>query len=162
MRFKPYARTPYVVTPRKRAAVLVSQRRQRERLPLLAPLIAEAQPSVEAVIDERSARFARTEQDWRIKRAADWRRARARPAALPANTRPLVLAYWNRHRWFPGDPVYLLDLLHGLEVGRETLQKMQESLDMWALRARDFEGWAAKVRATPPARGLQLVQGGPR
>lgn len=148
MRFKPYARTPYLVTPRKRAAVLVSQRRQRERLPLLAPLIADAQPSVDVVIDERCARFAGTEQAWRANRAADWRRARARLASLPDNARPLVLAYWNRHRWFPGDPVYLLDLLHGLDVGRETLEKMRENLDMWALRARDFEAWAARVRST--------------
>jgi hypothetical protein len=30
----------------------------------------------------------------------------------------VLLAHWNDHRWLPGDPVYLLDLLHGFEHGR--------------------------------------------
>jgi hypothetical protein len=159
MRFKPYARHPYEVRARKRSGVLLSQRRQRDRHPLLAPLIAETQKPIDDVIEDRIARFARQEQEWRNRRAADWRRARARLAALPDNVRPVVLAFWNGHRWYPGDPAYLLDLLHGLEVGRESIELMQESMEMWALKARDFPAWAAKVRMTPPARLVQLVEG---
>ena len=53
MRFKRSPRVEaYEETPRKRAAVQLSQRRQRDKLPLLADLIAAEQPSIDAVIEE--------------------------------------------------------------------------------------------------------------
>jgi len=38
------------VTDRKWAAAVRLQRRQRDKLPLLAPLIAETQPSIDALM----------------------------------------------------------------------------------------------------------------
>ena len=50
MRFTHRPRCEYAVTDRKRAAAVRRQQRQRDGLPLLAPLIAAAQPSVEQVM----------------------------------------------------------------------------------------------------------------
>ena len=69
MRFTGRPRCEYAVTDRKRAAVVRWQRRQRDSLPLLAPLIAETQPGIDAVMEERVARWSRLEQDWRDRRA---------------------------------------------------------------------------------------------
>ena len=72
MRFARRPRCEYLVTDRKRAAAARWQRRQRASLPLLAPLIAEGQPSVEQVMAERVMHWASTEQEWRDRRAAQW------------------------------------------------------------------------------------------
>jgi hypothetical protein len=56
MRFTRRPRHEYVVTDRKRAAAARAQRRQREAVPLLAPLIAETQPPIEAVMSARIQR----------------------------------------------------------------------------------------------------------
>ena len=36
--------------------------------------------------------------------------------------RRALLDYWNGHRWLPGDPMYLLDLLHGFGGGRLVIE----------------------------------------
>lgn len=118
MRFKRAPRVEgYHETPRKRAAVLVSQRRQREKLPLFADQIAEQQPSVDEVIAARHEYFPRAQQERRDKLAADWREVRARVAALPDDIRKPFLAYWNNHRWLPGDPSYLGSAVREVEQG---------------------------------------------
>lgn len=61
MRFTRRPRCEYAVTDRKRAAAVRWQRRQRDSLPLLAPLIAEAQPGIDTVMAERVARWDSTE-----------------------------------------------------------------------------------------------------
>jgi len=118
VRFRRRERSRYTVTDRKRAAAARSQKRQRDALPLLARLIAEQQPTIETVILERIASFDASEQASRDRRARDWRRARRGLDALAPDLRRALLNYWNDHRWLPGDPAYLLDLLHGLERGR--------------------------------------------
>lgn len=118
VRFARWPRHAYVVTDRKRAAAARAQRREREALPLLAGIVAEGQPPVEAVMAERLVRWAETEAARRSARARRWREARRRLDALPAAERVAALAHWNGHRWLPGDPTYLLDLLHGLATGR--------------------------------------------
>jgi len=35
----------------------------------------------------------------------------------------VLLEYWNGHRWLPGDPMYLLDLLHGFGRGRTIIDE---------------------------------------
>src|SRR4051812_38320137 len=125
MRFTGRPRAEYTVTDRKRAAAVRLQRRQREAFPLLALLIAERQPGIDAVIADRVENWSRTEQDWRDRRASQWRRARRALDVHDAATRAALLAYWNGHRWLPGDPSYLLDLLHGFRTGRLLLEHGQ-------------------------------------
>ena len=119
MRFAQRPRCPYLVTDRKRAAASRLQRRQRDALPLLAPLIAETQPSIDFVMTERVAAWTKTEREERDRRARAWRKARrALDADHDPDTRRTLLDYWNAHRWLPGDPSYLLDMLHGYAKGR--------------------------------------------
>jgi hypothetical protein len=125
MRFTRRPRASYTITHRKRAAAARLQLRQREAHPLLAPLIAETQPGIDAVMADRAETWNRTEQDWRDRRASQWRRARRALDAYEPTTRRALLAYWNGHRWLPGDPAYLLDLLHGFRIGRLLLEHDQ-------------------------------------
>lgn len=119
MRFKVYGRSEFVDTRRKRLALERGRRRQREKLPLLAPIIREEQECTtpDEVMAARAEQWARTEQEWRDRRASDWRRARARLASYGENVRPRLLAYWQSCKW-PGDPVYLLSMMHMFDEGR--------------------------------------------
>ena len=125
MRFTRRPRCPYTVTDRKRAAAVRLQRRQRDKLPLLAPLIAQAQPSIDAVMTARVTHWIASEQRDRDRRAAQWREGRATLDGHDLATRRALLDYWNGHRWLPGDPTYLLDLLHGFETGRYVIDNRQ-------------------------------------
>ena len=125
MRFTHRPRCEYAVTDRKRAAVVRLHRRQRDHLPLLGPLIAETQPGVEEVMTERVANWIRCEQAERDRRAASWRRARRLLDTHEPLTRRALLAYWNGHRWLPGDVAYLLDMLHGFAKGRLVMRNGQ-------------------------------------
>jgi len=118
MRFTRRPRCEYTVTDRKRAAAVRLQRRQRDKLPLLAPLIAETQPPIDAVMTSRVATWITCEQSGRDHRAAQWRRARSSLDRHEPTSLRALLEYWNGHRWLPGDPMYLLDLLHGFSKGR--------------------------------------------
>lgn len=125
MRFTRRPRSQYAITDRKRAAAVRWQQRQRDSLPLFGPLIAEAQPGIDAVMADRVETWNRTEQDWRNRRANQWRRARRALESHDEEIRSALLAYWNGHRWLPGDPAYLLDLLHGFSTGRLVLERGQ-------------------------------------
>ncbi len=122
MRFTRRPRCAYTVTDRKRAAAVRLQRRQRNKLPLLAPLIAQAQPSIDAVMSARVANWIEWEQIDRDRRAASWRKARGTLDGHQPAERGALLDYWNGHKWLPGDPAYLLDLLHGFETGRYLIE----------------------------------------
>lgn len=152
MRFTRRPRCGYEVTDRKRAAAARWQRRRREALPLLAPLIAEAQPGIDAVMAERVERWDRTEQRWRDRRAGQWRRARRRIDALDPAVRRAVLDHWNGHRWLPGDPMYLLDALHGLDTGRLLFEGGRIRPAVVEIPAS--QAFAAFGPAKPVARGL--------
>jgi hypothetical protein len=118
MRFQQRPRCPYTVTDRKRAAARRWQQRQRDALPLLGELIAEQQPSIDQIMSERVERWDDSERTDRARRATLWREGRRRIDAHPDEIRRALLAYWNNHRWLPGDPSYLLDMLHGFKNGR--------------------------------------------
>jgi len=118
MRFTHRPRCEYTVTDRKRAAAVRLHRRQRDKLPLLASLIAETQSSIDALMTTRVDNWIVLEQNGRDRRAAQWREGRALLDQHEPATRRALLGYWNGHRWLPGDPMYLLDLLHGFCRGR--------------------------------------------
>lgn len=118
MRFKRWMRiTPYDDTTRKRAALVRKMRMQREQLPLFADLVAAGQPDVNTEMERRAIAWVDDQQARRDHQAANWRRARAAVAALNPNLRPIVRALWNEAP-YPADPVYLLTMLHSIEVGR--------------------------------------------
>ena len=118
MRFKRQARHGFEDTRRKRLAALRGQQRERDRFPLLAGEIAAQQPGVDQVMTDRAERWTAHEKAARSLRAAQWIEGRRRLAGLEPGTRAAALAYWNGHRWLPGDPGYLLDMLHSIETGR--------------------------------------------
>jgi hypothetical protein len=118
MRFKRWPRVEaFQETSRTRAAVALSQRRQRDRLPLLADLIAAEQPSIEAVIEERHQAWPQWQQEKRDDRASKWREARRQLAAYPLIMRHAIRRLWNDAP-YPGDPSYLSDFLLQIERGR--------------------------------------------
>lgn len=123
MRFKRCERHPFTDTSRKRAALRRKQRLEREALPLLADLVAEAQPSEDEVMDARAVQWLDHGRRSRALRADRWREARRRLSAFSANERAVLRAAWDRAP-YPADPVYLLDFLHGYSVGRFTLDQM--------------------------------------
>lgn len=121
MRFRRYGRFAFQDTPRRRAAVLRKQAAERAGLPLFAEQIAAEQPAVDVVMADRRARWDARETAERQRRAALWRKGRARMRQYPAAVRARLLDYWNRHRWLPGDPVYFLDMMHMHDTGQLNL-----------------------------------------
>lgn len=118
MRFKPgYRVEPFNDSPRKRAACARGQRREREAFPLLAPLIAEQQPPIEEIMARRATRWIEDQQAYRARRAAEWRKARVRLGHYAPDIRAKLLAYWQGCKW-PGDPNYLLSMLHMFDTDR--------------------------------------------
>lgn len=118
MRFKRWMRVqPYDDTTRKRAAFHRTMRMRREKLPLFADMVAETQPDVDTEMARRAIAWVDDQQSRRDHHARNWRRARAAVAALNPNLRPIVRALWNDAP-YPADPVYLLTLLHSIDVGR--------------------------------------------
>lgn len=111
MRFKRLDRYEFTDTPRKRAALHRKQRLEREALPLFADQIASEQASPDDIMAARAERAVRDEVERRQRRAADWRRARRGLNAYSGAERSALLAYWQRCQW-PGDPMYLLSMLH--------------------------------------------------
>jgi hypothetical protein len=118
MRFRRWPRvSAFQDTPRKRAALARTQHGEREKLPLLRTLIAEQQLSADAEMARRAAWWPRVQQEARDRRAQDWRRARRHLACYGDMLRRAALQLW-RDCPYPADPSYLLDLLHGIDVGR--------------------------------------------
>ena len=118
VRFKRRPRTPYTVTDRKRAAARRWQQRQRYALPLLAELVAERQPPIDQVMQERVRTWNASEQSTRDWHAERWRRSRRILETYDPGTRRVQLDYWNTHRWRPAEASYLLDMLSSFEKGR--------------------------------------------
>lgn len=118
MRFAPLPRpTEYEPTPRKRAAVLVRQRKDREKLPLFGELIRETQADPDDVLRDRAAMILRNQVDARQRAADAWKRGRAAMRALPEPERSAFLRYWNRLK-SPATGTYLLTYINMLATGR--------------------------------------------
>jgi hypothetical protein len=118
MRFKRWPRSDYEATARKSAAILRKQRLECAAYPLFADQIAAEQPDVQHVHAQRAMRWRRSEARDRAWRAGRWRKARAWLNRYPEGTRVQLLDFWNRHRWFPADPSYLLMMLNMYDTGR--------------------------------------------
>ena len=117
MRFIKSTRHPFTDTARKRAALVRKQKAEREALPLFADEIAASQESPDDVMQGRAETWAASEARRRQWRAERWQQARREIDAMPKNMRRKVRAAWDGAP-YPGDPVYLLDFLHDLRIGR--------------------------------------------
>jgi hypothetical protein len=107
---------PFRDTARKRAALARKQKRERDSLPLLADQIAETQPDADTVMRERDRRWEADEIERRKRRAADWRRARARLFILGDNNRRVVREVWAVAP-YPATPTYFIDMLDRIDRG---------------------------------------------
>jgi hypothetical protein len=110
MRFTRYPRLePYEVTPRRLAAAGRAVQREKDRYPLFPELLTHqtAKERLEAIATSRAEWW----QDMRDHQAKQWRRARKSLRSLPAGHRAAIARYWQICG-YPGDPVYLLSIIH--------------------------------------------------
>ena len=118
MRFKRWSRIDFNDTSRKRVAVARKHAAECNAAPLFAEQIAEEQPSVDAVMSSRRSSWDAQDAALRVRRAFKWREGRLALLDFPEDVRRQLLAYWNAHRWLPGDPSYFLDMLHMYRTGQ--------------------------------------------
>lgn len=112
MKFQPYARETGLQFPKiARAALVRRQRLEREKHPLFADEIAQAQPDIDEVMEGRPALKRANLAARRHERARAWRNARARLFALPDEERQTFRHWWNTDWNGPKAPEYLLDIL---------------------------------------------------
>jgi hypothetical protein len=151
VRFKRRPRAPYTITDRKRAAARRLQKRQRDALPLLSELVAEQQPGIDQLMQDRVNAWGVTEQNSRDWQARRWREARRTLDGYDPETRRALLTYWNGHRWLPAGASYLLDMLHGFNRGRLVLLNgtVQPAHIVISVAEATAVGWGRK----PVARG---------
>lgn len=111
MRFTRYMmrETSYQMTPRKVAAARKAIEQDRERCGLFPEMMqfTTVEDRVDAIARHRSLWVA----DMRQHQADNWRRARRLLRELPPGTRTGIRRYWAQSI-MPGDPVYLLGLIH--------------------------------------------------
>lgn len=117
MRFNKMSKYEFNDTQRKRMAYARKQKKEQERYPLFADEIAAQQIDVDTEMAQRKTRWSKQEVNDRARRSFDWRRARAKLAGYPIPERVQLRAYWQRCGW-PGDPTYLLSMLHMYENHR--------------------------------------------
>lgn len=110
MRFTRYPKSePYEITPRKLAAARRAVQREKDRYPLFPELLTHQ------TAEERLEATATSQAEWRQHvrdhQAKQWRRARKSLRELPPGPRTAITRYW-RVCGHPGDPVYLLSIIH--------------------------------------------------
>jgi hypothetical protein len=156
MRFRKWPRvTAYEDTPRKRAALVRSQRLEREKLPLLTELIGEQQSSAGEEMARRASLYQRSQQSDRDWRARKWREARSRLHGYEPKLRRILVALW-RESPYPADPIYLLEFLSSIEKGRiDPRRPPWKYYGPDALRARPIPrrsiGATLRLKAPPAA-----------
>jgi hypothetical protein len=138
VRFRKRPRYPFTWSQRKAAAVLVSQRKARERLPLFAEAIAAEQPDVDQVREHRETRWIVRELEQRSQEAAAWRDVRRRIAELADRDRRLFLDHWNAGS-YPGNAGYCATILHMFEAGRLVEHKGKLESPSWIEHDRRLE-----------------------
>lgn len=103
------------VNNRRLAAARRAIRLELAKVPLFPELVANTDPL--ARVERFNAAYLLTIADARNRRAAGWRAARARVAALPPATAEIVRRRWNTSP-YPKTPEYLASLVHDVETGR--------------------------------------------
>ncbi|GEM_PF-4959917 len=153
--FKTGRHGPFQDTSRKRAALARKQRLEREKFPLFSAEIAEQQKDADTVMQERAVKWDIWQQDHRNKKAALWRKARARLFAYGDNVRPRLTELWNSSP-YPKAPEYLLDFLHSFSVGRIDLDNPPWIYRGPGLKAFDLAPILARAKARQEAQRHRL------
>lgn len=169
MQFERMARhAPRPVTSRMVKAYARSCAAKQAALPLLAPLIAEAQLPADAEMERRAVARDNWEASSRSFAAAGWRTVRARLFALPVHARQAVLARYNSSRWYPRKSGTLSSLiwsvLWSVDVPADTLVPIAPSARIAAIhdlnaRARRGDTWTRVRRAYSPGTMAFLAPG---
>lgn len=159
---------PRTITPRKLAAYERSCRAKRDKLPLLAPLIAETQLPADEEMARRLAADVRQEKATRDAKAARWRAVRARLFALPVHARRAILDRYHSSRWYPRDSGtiswLIWDALKTIPVPSDTLPPIADADRVAATaalndRARQGDTWTRCRRAYSPGAMAFLAPG---
>ncbi len=129
MRFARSPKSDFSDTARKRAALARKQEAERARYPLLSDHVAAEQPTADEAMAQRAARWDASTRNRRSFLARVWRENRRRLFAIPQAERRRVLAYWNTHRWFPGEAVHFAGFLRLYEQGGLDLPKLESLAD---------------------------------
>jgi hypothetical protein len=112
MRFTRFSRGEHQPSPpsaRRVAAAKRAVQAEKERYPLFPQLVTHHTPEARlAAIDKHRVEWWQEQRDFRADR---WRKARSSLRALPPGPRNGIIRYW-RHGSLPGDPTYLLGLIH--------------------------------------------------
>ncbi len=115
MRFDRYPRgSSYEITPRKLACAKKAVEKDKESWGLFPEYVKHT------TAEERLAALAVHREEWlqdmRDHKAAKWREARRELRALPPLKQSGLRRYWAQCR-MPGDPVYLISLVHQAKKG---------------------------------------------
>ena len=111
MRFTRYPRVqpPTPPSARRVAAAKRAVQAEKDRFPLFPQLVTHHTPEARlAAIDKHRVEWWQEQRDFRADR---WRKARASLCALPSGPRNGIIRYWQKGS-LPGDPTYLLGLIH--------------------------------------------------
>jgi hypothetical protein len=114
MRFTSYPKgEAYQITSRKLAAARRAVQREKDRYPLFPELLKHQ------TAEDRLASIAVERERWwhemRDRQANGWRKARQNLNRLPSGPRAAMKRYWETYGC-PGDPVYLLTMIHNHKV----------------------------------------------
>lgn len=159
---------PRTITPRKLAAYERSCRAKRDKLPLLAPLIAETQLPADEEMTRRLAADIRQEKATRDAKAAAWRAVRARLFALPVHARRAILDRYHSSRSHPRDSGtvswFIWNALKTIAVPADTLPPIGADDRLAATaalndRARQGDTWTRCRRAYSPGAMAFLAPG---
>ena len=111
MRFSRFPRVeqPSPPSARRIAAARRAVQAEQDRYPLFPQLVTHHTPEARlAAIDKHRVEWWQEQRDFRADR---WRKARSSLRALPPGPRNGIIRYWQ-HGSLPGDPTYLLGLIH--------------------------------------------------
>lgn len=141
---------PFEESPRKLANIDRKHKRERDALPLLAPLIAEHQPTATQELQSYGRRWHQTQQNRRHELAQVWRRAKAAFYALPPAARTATRHAWNTSP-YPKTAYSFADFIHAIITGKSTPEAQP-----WVINApviyRDYRGgtFATVFKPIPP------------
>ena len=131
MRFTRFPRhTVRENTPRRVATARRAVQTEHDKFPLFPELCTHKNAEERLVAIEVGG--AQWWQELRDLKAKKWREARARLRTLRPSLAEGIKRYWQTCRW-PGDPAYLLGLIHSCTVRRECPWRKMRLLRMFRL-----------------------------
>jgi hypothetical protein len=159
------------ITPRRLGAARRALKREQDKFPLLAVLIAETQPTPEQRIKKSEELFIITFLKDRQRTAEKWREARKKLRELKKQDRDQLLTHWNRSH-YPKTYVYLLTLIHRWGQGwrpqiltnadhinfEESRKKVDALLKQWGKEKKHVKKFFKRMLLDLGKEGLSIEQ----